>query len=143
METTIERVIFLQSLELFADIPSEQLVHLAGITKTFTADAEEVLFEEGDASQSLFLLINGTVHLFRDGSQKEEVTDSAAIGVWGFFDGDERLTSAICKEDSHFLVIDRIDFFDLLEERVHMSQGLLTYFVKHIRKLTKLNDVIG
>jgi CRP-like cAMP-binding protein len=142
METTIERVIFLQGIELFADVPSEQLAHLAGITRSFTADSNETLFEEGDRSQSMFILINGTVQLFRNGMLRKELTESEAIGVWGFFDGEERLVSATCKEESHFLVIDRIDFYDLLEDRVQMSQGLLTYFVKHIRKLIKLSDAV-
>lgn len=142
METTIERVIFLQGIELFTDIASEQLAHLAGITKSFSADTEEFLFEEGDRSQSMFILINGKVQLYRNGELRKELTDSVAIGVWGFFDGEERLTSAICKEESHFLVINRIDFYDLLEDRVQLSQGLLKYFVRRIRKLTKLSDAI-
>jgi len=142
METTIERVIFLQSIELFADIASEQLAHLAGITRTYTADAGETLFEEGDRSQSMYILINGKVQLYRNEMLRVELTESEAIGVWGFFDGKERLVSAICKEESHLLVIDRIDFYDLLEERVQLSEGLLTYFVKRIRKLTELSDAI-
>ena len=142
METTIERVIFLQGIELFADVPSEQLAHLAGITRSFTADTDDILFEEGDPSQSMYLLINGNVQLLRNGMLRKELTESKAIGVWGFFDGEERLVSATCKEESHFLVIDRIDFYDLLEDRVQMSQGLLTYFVKHIRKLIKLSDAV-
>lgn len=142
METTIERVIFLQGIELFADVPSEQLAHLAGITQIFTANPDETLFEEGARSQSMFLLINGNVQLFRNGMLRKELTETEAIGVWGFFDGKERLVSAICKEESYFLVIDRIDFYDLLEDRVQMSQGLLTYFVKRIRKLTNLSDAV-
>ncbi|MFH5833293.1 Crp/Fnr family transcriptional regulator [Halalkalibaculum sp. DA3122] len=142
MDTTIERVIFLQGIELFADIPSEQLAHLAGITQSLAADREHVLFEEGDRSQSLFLLINGKVQLKRNGLLRKELTNSEAIGVWGFFDGGERLTSAVCKEESHFLTINRMDFYDLMEERVNLSQGVLKYFVKRIRKLTELSDAI-
>lgn len=142
METTIERVIFLQNIELFADIPSEQLAHLAGITQSFTANAGEMLFEEGDRSQSMYILINGNVQLYRNNRLRKELTDAEAIGVWSFFDGEERLVTATCKEESHFLVIDRIDFFDLLEDRVQLSQGLLAYFVKRIRKLTKLSDAV-
>jgi len=142
METIIARVIFLQNIELFADIPSEQLAHLAGITQSYSADTDDILFEEGDHSQSLYLLIDGNVQLFRNGMLRKEVTAAGAIGVWGFFDGKERLVSATCKAESHFLIIDRIDFYDLLEERVQLSQGLLTYFIKRIRKLTEVSDTI-
>lgn len=144
MDTTIERVIFLQGIELFADVPSEQLTHLAGITNNYTADSGEVLFEEGESSESMYLLISGKVELIRHkGVYKKEVTDSEAIGVWGFFDGKERLVSAVCKEESNFLTIHRLDFYDLLEERVHLSQGLIKYFVKRIRKLSELTDAIA
>lgn len=142
MDTTIERVIFLQGIELFADIPSEQLAHLAGITREYTADPGEILYEEGDRSPSLYILINGKVQLSRNGKLRIELTESETIGVWGFIDGEERLVTAICKEESHFLVIDRIDFYDLLEDRVQLSQGLLRYFVRRIRKLTELSDTI-
>jgi len=142
METTIERVIFLQGIELFKDIPSEQLAHLAGITNSFVAEKEETLFEEGARSRSLYLLINGKVQLTRKGVLRKEVTKAEAIGVWGFFDGEDRLMAAICKEESHFLKIDRMDFYDLLEERVHLSEELLKYFVKRIRKLVEASDVI-
>lgn len=142
METTIERVIFLQRIELFKDIPSEQLAHLAGITHSFVAEKGEHLFEEGDPARSLYLLIDGSVQLTRNGELRKEVNSTDAIGVWGFFDGEDRLMTATSREESHFLKIDRMDFYDLLEERMHLSEGILKYFVKRIRKLVEVSDVI-
>jgi NTE family protein len=142
MKTTIERVVFLQGIELFADIPSEQLAHLAGITTSFIAEKGETLFTEGDNSKFLYLLINGKVQLKRNGLLRKEVTDQKAIGVWGFFDGEERLVTATCSEQSNFLIIGRMDFYDLLDERVSLSHGLIKYFVTRIRKLTELSDAV-
>lgn len=142
METTIERVIFLQSIELFQDIPSEQLAHLAAITTSVVTQKDQVLFNEGDRSKSLHLLINGKVQLTRKGKLRKEITDAQAIGVWGFFDGKDRLMTAIANEESHFLKIDRMEFYDLLEERVRLSEELIKYFVKRIRKLVEAADVI-
>lgn len=142
MDTTIERVIFLQGIELFADIPSEQLAHLAGITRMQSEDKGRLLFQKGEQSQSLYLLFDGTMELTRDGNLKKEISDPEAIGVWGFFDGGDRLLTATCISECHFLVIDRMEFYDLLEERVHLSRGLLKYFVKRIRKLTEVSDAI-
>lgn len=142
METTIERVIFLQGIELFRDIPSEQLAHLAGITESLTADSGEMLFEEGDRSETMYLLVSGTVQLHRNGKLRKELSGHEAIGVWGFFDGGERLVSASCSEESHFLTINRMDFYDLMEDRVNLSRGLLKFFVKRIRKLVEISDAV-
>jgi|AntRauTorcE11897_2_1112592.scaffolds.fasta_scaffold01630_6 CRP-like cAMP-binding protein len=142
MDTTIERVIFLKGIELFSDIPSELLVHLAEISTRFMADKDQDLFKEGDSSQSVYLLFGGQVQLIRNGKSKREISEPEAIGAWGFFDGKERLMTATCKEDSQFLVINRQDFYDLLEEHANLSRGLLNYFVKRIRKLTDITDAI-
>ncbi|HKL16569.1 MAG TPA: Crp/Fnr family transcriptional regulator [Balneolaceae bacterium] len=142
MNTTIERVIFLQSIELFADIPSEQLAQIAGITDYFTLSKNELLFSKGEKSQHLYLLINGTVSITRNGEKNKEFDGPEALGVWGFFDDGDRLLTITCSADCQFLRIDRLDFFDLLEDRVHLSRGLLKYFVKRIRKLIEVSDEV-
>jgi CRP-like cAMP-binding protein len=142
MKTTIERVIFLQSVELFADIPSEQLAHIAGITEYVTLSKEDILFRKGDKSQHLYLLIEGSVTITRNGEKNKEFDGPEALGVWGFFDDGDRLLTITCSTDCQFLRIDRLDFFDLLEDRVNLSRGLLKYFVKRIRKLIEVSDEV-
>lgn len=142
MNTTIERVIFLQGIELFADIPSEQLAQIAGITEHFTLSKDEILFSKGDKSEHLFLLIEGTVTITRNGNENKEFDGPEALGVWGFFDDGNRLLTITCRTDCQFLRIDQLDFFDLLEDRVHLSRGLLKYFVKRVRKLIEVSDEV-
>jgi CRP-like cAMP-binding protein len=142
MKTTIERVIFLQSVELFADIPSEQLAHIAGITEYVTLSKKDILFRKGDKSQHLYLLIEGSVTITRNGEKNKEFDGPEALGVWGFFDDGDRLLTITCSTDCQFLRIDRLDFFDLLEDRVNLSRGLLKYFVKRIRKLIEVSDEV-
>lgn len=142
METIIERVIFLQGIELFSEIPTEQLAYLASITGSHTVAKDRVLFKEGELSQTLYMLVSGEIKLSRSGKTRKQITKPEALGPWGFFDGNERLMSATCVIESHFLTINRMEFFELLEDRVHLSRGLLIYFVKRIRKLTELSDFI-
>jgi len=142
MNTIIERVIFLQSIELFSDIPSEQLVHIAGITHSFSVKKGEYLFKKGDKSQHMYLLADGVVELTRSDERKREFEAPEAMGVWGFFNESDRLLTATCKTDCFFLRIEQLDFFDLLEDRIYLSRGLLKYFVKRIKKLIELTDEV-
>jgi CRP-like cAMP-binding protein len=142
MNTIIERVIFLQSIELFSDIPSEQLVHIAGITEKLSLKKDEYLFKKGDKSQHMYLLVDGVVELMRSDNRKRNFEAPEAMGVWGFFNESNRLMTATCKTDCFFLKIDQLDFFDLLEDRIYLSRGLLKYFVKRIKKLIELTDEI-
>lgn len=133
METTIEKVIHLQRLEMFADIPSEQLAQLAAITQDAHIAGGEILFSEGDASDSLFILIDGGISLTREGSETVTVEKDEAFGIWGFFDRNPRIHTAKATEDSYLLKIDNADFFDLIEDRVHLSRGLIKFLVGKIR----------
>lgn len=142
MNTIIERVIFLQSIELFSDIPSEQLVHIAGITHSFSLNEGDILFKKGDKSQHMFLLVDGVVELTRSDQRKKNFEAPEAMGVWGFFNESDRLMTATCKTDCFLLKIEQLDFFDLLEDRIYLSRGLLKYFVKRIKKLIELTDEV-
>lgn len=135
METTIEKVIHLQRLEMFADIPSEQLAHLAGIAQDMRASKGETLFTEGDSSDSLYILIDGGIVLTREGVGQKEVENDEAFGIGGFFDRKPRLSTATATEDSYLFKIDHADFFDLIEDRVHLSRGLIIFLVGTIREL--------
>ena len=132
----------MQSIELFSDIPSEQLAQIAGITEYFTLSEKEFLFQIDDKSRYLYLLIEGKVVITRNGRQNREFEGPEALGVWGFFDDGDRLLTITCKEDCQFLRIDKLAFFDLLEDRVQVNRGLLKYFVKRIRKLIELSDEV-
>ncbi|MBN2732706.1 MAG: cyclic nucleotide-binding domain-containing protein [Balneolaceae bacterium] len=140
METTIEKVIHLQRIEMFGDIPSEQLAHLAAIAQDVHVSKGEILFSEGDSSASLYILIDGGISLERENGYQKTIGKDEAFGIWGFFDRKSRLYTAKVTEDSYLLKIDNADFFDLIEDRVHLSRGLIKFLVGKIRELVDQVD---
>ncbi len=86
MLTVVEKVISLQSVDIFSEVSTEQLSHLALIANEVNYEAEAVIFEEADPSDSLYLVLDGRVRLHR---QELDVTVAAANGVfgtWALFD---------------------------------------------------------
>lgn len=140
METTIEKVIHLQRIDMFGDIPSEQLAHLAAIAQDYRVSRGEVLFSEGDSSDSMYILIEGGIEIERNGGRKKSIHKDEVFGVWGFFDRNPRLMSATASEDSYLLKIDNADFYDLIEDRVNLSKGLIKFLVDKIRQLIEETD---
>ncbi|MCA1764040.1 MAG: Crp/Fnr family transcriptional regulator [Cryomorphaceae bacterium] len=133
MNTTIEKVNFLQNVELFAEFPTEQLSYLAAIAEIESYDSGEELFAIGDPSGHLFMIISGEIEMVRKGKVSQTLTKNAAVGVLGFFDREPRLFNAVCKSPCQVLVIDADDFFDLLEDKVYITVHLLRYFVAQLR----------
>lgn len=135
MDTTIEKVIHLQRIEMFADIPSEQLAYVASITREVYFEAGDMIYNEGDQAGALYLLIDGEIKVTREEKVTRKVDIDETFGVWGFFDREPRLFTAKALSDSYLLKIRSSDFYDLIEDRVRLSRGLIQYLVSKIRYL--------
>ena len=135
MNTIIEKVMLLQNVEFFADIPTEQLSFLATIAEPRALEKGEKLFIENEPSDALYIIGKGTIQLYRNKQLVSKITKNQAAGVLGFFDQEPRIFTAVCENTCQVLVIDAMDFFDLLEDKVHITKHLLRYFVTQLRTL--------
>ena len=135
MLPVIEKVIFLQNVDVFLEVPTEQLAYLAAI-------AEEVAFLKGDdiykaeeSSDAMYLVLEGKVKLHRDGEEITLAGEKEVFGTWALFDEELRIFTATAIEDSKLLRIDREDFYDLLADNIQITQGILKTLVKRMRSL--------
>ena len=62
MLTTVEKVIFLQDIDIFEFTSTEDLAHIAAITEEIGFKAEEVISKEGDIPDSMYMVIEGEVN---------------------------------------------------------------------------------
>ena len=65
MLTIIEKVIFLQNVDVFAAIPTEQLSHLAAIAEHVSYAPGELIYKHEELSDALYVVLAGTVRLHR------------------------------------------------------------------------------
>ena len=135
MDTIIEKVMLLQNVELFSDVPTEQLSYLADIAESREVEKGDILFKENDPSDALFILASGKIEMVKNDEVIYEINEYEAVGTLGFFDQEPRIFTAKCVENCKMLEIDSTSFFDLLEERIHIARYLLKYFVTRLRHI--------
>lgn len=135
MLTTVEKVIFLQDIEVFQTLPTSDLAHIAAITEEMRVDAGRTVFKEGDQSDSMYMVIEGGVQLLRDDSEVMTAGYKNVFGTWALFDDEPRLVTARTTEPSHLLRIDKDDFLDLLADHVEITQGVFKSLVARLRAL--------
>jgi len=135
MLTTIEKVIFLQEVDIFEFSSSENLSYVAAITEELELTTDQVLFEEGDISDAMFLVVDGKIELARDSDVVMIANPKDVFGTWALFDDEPRVVTAKSLENSSLLKIDKIDFFDLLADNVQITQGIFKAMVKKMRGL--------
>lgn len=131
----VEKVIFLQNVDVFTDIPTEQLSYLAAIAEELSVTAGEEIYKIDDPSDALYIVLEGKVRLHRE---KEEITTAEVnepFGTWALFDSTPRVATATAAEDSRLLCIDRDDFLDLLSDHVQITEGVLKALVGRLRGL--------
>lgn len=135
MLTVIEKVIFLQNVDVFADVPTEDLAYLAAIADEVNIKSGEEIFRENEPSDALYLVLDGKVRLHRDGKEITTAASKEAFGTWALFDQAPRVVTATAASDCQLLRIDREDFYDLLAGHVQITQGVFKTVVNRLRNL--------
>ena len=135
MLTTVEKVIFLQDIDIFEYTSTEDLSHIAAITEEIEIPSGQTIFKEGEISDALYMVVEGKVRLTRAGQEVMVAQNSDVFGTWALFDDEPRVATATTLEDSRLLQIDKEDFIDLLADHVAITQSILKTMVKRLRSL--------
>jgi len=135
MLTTVEKVIFLQDVDIFEFTSTEDLAHIAAITDEVQFQPNETIFEEGEISDAMYMVIEGKVRLTRGDQEVMVAQKKDVFGTWALFDDEPRVAAATTLENSRLLQIDKEDFIDLLADHVGITQSVLKTMVKRLRNL--------
>lgn len=135
MLTIVERVILLQKVDIFADIPTEELGYLASIGEEISYLKGEVLFRENDPSDALYLILDGAVRLHRGEVEIMIARSHDTLGAWALFDQEPRIATATVLDDSRLLRITHDDFLDLLSDHVQITRGILRTLAMRLRSI--------
>ena len=137
MLSIIEKVIFLQDVDIFKHISSEDLSYVASITVEQNVEKDSVIYKEGDISDSMYMVIEGKVRLHVGESLVMIAELNDVFGAWSLFDDEVRLISATAFEDSLLLKIDKANMIELLADHVGVTEGILKAMAKRLQNISR------
>jgi CRP-like cAMP-binding protein len=138
MLTIIEKVVFLQDIPAFAEVPTEQLSHIASITEESELEPDVVLIKQDEPAEALYFVVSGKIRLDRDGREITEVGEKEVIGTWSLFDDElPNMFTAVIVEPTLLLMINREDFLDIVADYVEITEGVFKSLVRRIRKVSQ------
>jgi HEAT repeat protein len=143
MITTAEKVLFLKGIELFAAVPSEDLVEIAAIAVETAADDEEEIFREGDRGDALYLVVEGTVRVSRGGTALATLGEREVFGEMALLDPGARSATATAATAATLLRVGQDDFAELLRERPEVAVGVLRVLTRRLRAANERLDAKG
>lgn len=135
MLTVVEKVLFLQDVDIFTNTSTEDLAYIGAITEEVTFKKKTDIFKQGQISDSMYLVLEGKVQLHKDKRQVMIAGPKQVFGTWALFDDEPRIVTATTLEDCRLLRIDREEFYDLLADHTKITQGVLKTLSNRLRSL--------
>jgi len=133
--TLIEKVLFLQEVELLSKLSPEQLSRIGLIARLMEAVPGHVLFREKNRSDSIYIIVRGKVAIELNGETVHVAEQKEVVGTWALIDDEPMAVTATVKQESQLLQITREDFFDLLADHSEIMQKIFHILVRRIRRL--------
>lgn len=144
----------LGNIPLFSSLSESDLQALSAHAFTRAFPKNAIIVNEGDTSDSLYIIVSGKVKVFLSDEQgKEIILDTQGPGEYfgeiALLDEAPRSASVMTLDASTFLIISKNDFREYLGKNPDIAFGLIRELTRRIRTLTAsvkglaLRDVYG
>jgi len=136
--TTIEKVIFLKSVDIFEHATIEQLGRIAGLTEEVHFEPGEIIFNEGEPGDSFYLLLSGRVFIERNSNALRQMKEKEAFGTLEVLDFHPRATTAKAADQVRALKLNGQEFHDLLSLDIEMVEAVFRMLCGLVRRILTL-----
>lgn len=137
MISTVEKVLFLKSVDLFKEIPGEDLAQIAQIADEVEFDVGQTIFKEGDLGEALYLILEGKVRIHRGDQTLAEIGEKECFGEMSILDSEPRSATVTALSDLVAIKIQREDFGEILASKSEIARGIITVLTSRLRKANK------
>jgi hypothetical protein len=131
--STIEKVVFLKTVDIFAQLTVEQLGRIGGLTEEVRFEPNEPIIDEGKPVDAVYLLLKGRVALEKNGQKAREIGEGNAFGTVGALDFNPAVHTIKAIDYVHALKLDARDLHDLLSQDIELVEGVIRVLCRMIR----------
>jgi CRP-like cAMP-binding protein len=146
-KTTIsEKIVLLKGIELFESLSVGELAAIASVAEEVDYPAGEIIIKEGDAGDTLFLMIKGEVSVIKDLGESNEIEidrmrDGEYFGEMALFGDTARSVSIRTEKPSDFMVLYKQEFKEIVREYPQIALEICKVLSGRIRHLhRKIED---
>jgi CRP/FNR family cyclic AMP-dependent transcriptional regulator len=134
--TTVERVVALQRVGLFADVPGRTLAALARRASEVDVPAGTLVIAEGAIEEHLYAVVRGKVRVHHGERDVTVLGPGSTVGELAALVPEPRSASVTAQEPTTLLRIDRPLLEELLADRPALAHGIIVALVAMVRERT-------
>jgi CRP-like cAMP-binding protein len=131
---TIEKVICLKAVPMFAEASEEILADVAAILEEREARAGEVILRQGDPGDSMYVIVHGQVRVFDGARTITELGEHDIFGELALLDPEPRVASVAAVTDTRLFRLDREGFAELMAGNIEIVRGVLHVLCERLRR---------
>lgn len=133
-----DMAIQLKRAVLFDGLDADDLTRLAGIAREMTLATGDTLFDQGDESDGLYVIVSGILRIYLTADDTREATinlleDGETIGEIALLDGLPRSAGAAALTGAKLIFIPREPFLNLLDESKTLARQIILTLCERLR----------
>ncbi len=138
-EETMQRLLALKSVELFANLSLEQLEAVSQVTQEVEYLPGEIILREGEHGETLYLLLEGEVEIVKDHGTPhartlKEVVPVDYFGEMAILDSAPRAATAVARTHARLLTLDGGGLKSLILQIPEISFAIFPVLTARVRK---------
>ena len=134
MYSTLEKAMILKSVDLFASIPSQELIRVAQIAEEEEYQTDTSLCKEGDFGDCMYIIANGKVKVHKGDHTLVELEKGAFVGDMALLDQEPRSADLTTSSETTLLKISQDAFYELMSSNFEIMNGILKIISSRLRE---------
>ena len=134
MYSTLEKAMILKSVDLFASIPSQELIRVAQIAEEEEYQTDTSLCKEGDFGDCMYIIANGKVKVHKGDHTLVELEKGAFVGDMALLDQEPRSADLTTSLETTLLKISQDAFYELMSSNFEIMNGILKIISSRLRE---------
>jgi hypothetical protein len=130
---TIEKMLVLESVPLFAAVRQEALAEAAASAQEVELATGATLFEQGEVGSSLYVIASGRLRAEVDGRAVAEMGEREVVGEMAVLDAEPRSASVVALQDCLLLRLTSDNLDQLMSEDVAVARGIIEMLCRRLR----------
>jgi CRP-like cAMP-binding protein len=131
---SVEKALALRSAPLFSTLPLEALLPVANMCRATELAPGDILFEEGEIGDALYVVISGSVAVEKKGEVIATIGAGECVGEMAALDWEPRSATIIAEQATSLIRLDRNDLMDLFADHPDLVGRLANVLVERLRE---------
>jgi PPM family protein phosphatase len=134
----------LGAVPLFSRLDEDEVFRLLQPTESRTYSAGDTIMREGDAGDTLFVILSGRVRIVKGGEAINQLRAGEVFGEMSLVRRRPRSATVVAEEASELLLLHRADFEAFLRDEARLGVKILSHFVHVLaERLDSTNDELS